>query len=91
MGAAIEIMNLRKDFGAKTAVNDLNLTVQEGEIFAFLGVNGAGKTTTIRMLTGLTSPTSGDATVLGHSILTEIDEVKRREIFPLRRHRLRRT
>ena len=77
MSAAIEIMNLRKDFGAKTAVNDLNLTILEGEIFAFLGVNGAGKTTTIRMLTGLTAPTSGDARVLGHSILTELDEVKK--------------
>ena len=77
MSAAIEIMNLRKDFGAKTAVNDLNLTIPEGEIFAFLGVNGAGKTTTIRMLTGLTAPTSGDARVLGHSILTELDEVKK--------------
>ena len=77
MSAAIEIINLRKDFGAKTAVNNLNLNVPEGEIFAFLGVNGAGKTTTIRMLTGLTAPTSGDAKVLGHSILTEPNEVKK--------------
>ena len=77
MNTAIEIMDLRKDFGAKTAVNNLNLTVPEGEIFAFLGVNGAGKTTTIRMLTGLTAPTSGDAEVLGHSILTELNEVKK--------------
>ncbi|MBQ0042178.1 MAG: ABC transporter ATP-binding protein [Lachnospiraceae bacterium] len=77
MSAAIEIINLRKEFGSKTAVNDLNLTVNEGEIFAFLGVNGAGKTTTIRMLTGLTKPTSGDAKVLGYSILTQLDEVKK--------------
>lgn len=77
MNTAIEIKKLRKEFGAKTAVNDLNLTVTEGEIFAFLGVNGAGKTTTIRMLTGLTKPTSGDALVLGHSIITELDEVKK--------------
>ena len=77
MNTAIEIMDLRKDFGAKTAVNNLNLSVPEGEIFAFLGVNGAGKTTTIRMLTGLTAPTSGDARVLGHSILTELNEVKK--------------
>jgi len=77
MNTAIEIKKLRKEFGAKTAVNDLNLTVAEGEIFAFLGVNGAGKTTTIRMLTGLTKPTSGDALVLGHSIITELDEVKK--------------
>ena len=77
MGTAIEILGLRKDFGAKTAVDDLELTVPEGEIFAFLGVNGAGKTTTIRMLTGLTAPTAGDARVLGHSIRTELPEVKK--------------
>lgn len=77
MNAAIEIQNLRKDFGGKTAVNNLNLNIPEGEIFAFLGVNGAGKTTTIRMLTGLTTPTAGDARVLGHSILTELEDVKR--------------
>lgn len=77
MGTAIEISNLRKDFGAKTAVNNLNLSVSEGIIFSFLGVNGAGKTTTIRMLTGLTKPTSGDAKVLGHSILTDLEEVKK--------------
>lgn len=77
MGTAIEISNLRKDFGAKTAVNNLNLSISEGIIFSFLGVNGAGKTTTIRMLTGLTKPTSGDAKVLGHSILTDLEEVKK--------------
>lgn len=77
MGTAIEISNLRKDFGAKTAVNNLNLSVPEGIIFSFLGVNGAGKTTTIRMLTGLTKPTAGDAKVLGHSILTDLEEVKK--------------
>ena len=77
MNTAIEITNLRKDFGAKNAVNNLNLSIPDGEIFAFLGVNGAGKTTTIRMLTGLTVPSSGDARVLGHSIITELDEVKK--------------
>ena len=77
MSVAIEIQNLRKEFGGKTAVNDLNLSIKEGEIFAFLGVNGAGKTTTIRMLTGLTTPTKGDARVLGHSIITELTEVKK--------------
>ena len=77
MGAAIEMTNLRKEFGSKTAVDNLTLAIPEGEIFAFLGINGAGKTTTIRMLTGLTAPTSGDAAVLGHSILTELDEVKK--------------
>lgn len=79
MSLAIEIQNLRKEFGGKTAVNDLNLSINDGEIFAFLGVNGAGKTTTIRMLTGLTTPTEGDARVLGHSIITELSEVKKVE------------
>ena len=79
MSLAIEIQNLRKEFGGKTAVNDLNLSINDGEIFAFLGVNGAGKTTTIRMLTGLTTPTKGDARVLGHSIITELSEVKKVE------------
>lgn len=77
MSAAIEIQKLRKEFGKKTAVNDLSLSINEGEIFAFLGVNGAGKTTTIRMLTGLTTPTAGDARVFGHSIITELEEVKK--------------
>lgn len=77
MSYGIEIKNLRKEFGSLTAVDNLSLNINEGEIFAFLGVNGAGKTTTIRMLTGLTVPTSGDATVLGHSIISELDEVKK--------------
>lgn len=58
---------------------DSGLSINDGEIFAFLGVNGAGKTTTIRMLTGLTTPTKGDARVLGHSIITELSEVKKVE------------
>lgn len=77
MSYGIEIKNLRKEFGSLTAVDNLSLNINEGEIFAFLGVNGAGKTTTIRMLTGLTVPTSGDTTVLGHSIISELDEVKK--------------
>ncbi len=68
---AIETMGLTKVFRDVTAVNGLNLTVHPGELFALLGVNGAGKTTAIRMLTGLTRPTSGDAQLLGHSILTQ--------------------
>ena len=58
---AIETSGLVKRYGTLTAVDGLNLTVAEGELFALLGVNGAGKTTTIKLLTGLTSPTSGDA------------------------------
>ena len=77
MGNSIEIKGLRKEFGGKAAVKDLTLTVPEGSLYALLGVNGAGKTTTIRMLTGLTEPTAGEAYVMGHSIATELDEVKR--------------
>lgn len=77
MSAAIEIKNLTKVFGEKTAVDNLTLDIMEGELFSCLGVNGAGKTTTIRMLTGLSAPTSGEAFVLGHSIITELNEVKR--------------
>lgn len=61
----IETRGLRKQFGAKTAVEDLSLTVRRGEVFGFLGPNGAGKTTSIKMLLGLVAPTSGSASVLG--------------------------
>lgn len=77
MSYAIEIKNLRKEFGTKVAVKDISLQVREGIIFALLGVNGAGKTTTIRMLNGLTKPTYGEAYVLGKSIREELDEVKK--------------
>ena len=76
MTYAIDIKNLRKEFGSKVAVKDINLQVKENIIFAFLGVNGAGKTTTIRMLNGLSKPTSGEAFVLGKSIRDELDAVK---------------
>ena len=52
--------NLTKKFKDKIAVNGINLSIKEGELFSLLGVNGAGKTTTIKMLTGLILPTSGD-------------------------------
>ncbi len=65
---AIETHNLQKSFGNQLAVNNLNLHVPRGSVFGFLGPNGAGKTTTLRMLTGLASPTAGDALVLGESI-----------------------
>jgi ABC-2 type transport system ATP-binding protein len=56
---------LRKQYGAKTAVADLTLTVGQGEVFGFLGPNGAGKTTSVKMLLGLVAPTAGSGTVLG--------------------------
>jgi ABC-2 type transport system ATP-binding protein len=74
MAAAIEIRNLTKKYhnivggGTFTAVDDLSLTVEEGQIFGFLGPNGAGKTTTIKMLLGLIFPTSGEASLLGRPI-----------------------
>lgn len=65
----IEIKDLVKKYKDNIAVNKLNLNIEEGEIFALLGVNGAGKTTTIRMLSMLTKPTSGDALIFNKSIL----------------------
>jgi ABC-2 type transport system ATP-binding protein len=66
----IHAHHLKKSFGLLTAVNDVSLSVQEGEIFGFLGPNGAGKTTTTRILTGVIPPDGGSATVLGHDIRT---------------------
>ena len=73
MANAVEIQKLRKEYGKKVVVKDISLEVEEDTLFALLGVNGAGKTTTIKMLTGLANPTSGDALVLGHSILKDQD------------------
>jgi ABC-2 type transport system ATP-binding protein len=78
MSAVVETYNLTKRYHDKLAVNALNLTVQEGEIFGFLGPNGAGKTTTILMLLGLTEATSGRASVCGFDPTRESLEVKRR-------------
>lgn len=75
---AIETRDLVKKFGSKTAVDHLNLTIREGELFSLLGVNGAGKTTTIRMLSCLSAPTGGDAHLLGSSILTDSAAVKQK-------------
>lgn len=74
---AIETNNLTKKYKSKTAVNRLNLTVEEGELFALLGVNGAGKTTTIRMLACLSEATEGECFVCGHSCQSEKGEVKK--------------
>jgi len=73
---AIESSKLTKKFDKVTAVNNLNLAIEEGEIFGFLGPNGAGKSTTIRMLCGILEPTSGSATVGGYNIITEADKIK---------------
>ena len=73
---AIEIRDLTKKYKDLVAVDSLSLDIREGELFSLLGINGAGKTTTIKMLCCLTSPTSGDATVLGNSITRSPAEVK---------------
>ena len=65
---AIEVSHLTKRFGTLTALDDVNFSVDIGETFGFLGPNGAGKTTTIRILTGISYPTSGTATIFGHDI-----------------------
>ncbi len=76
-GAAVQIEHLTRKFGQFTAVDDLSLTVNAGEIFGFLGANGAGKTTAIRMLCGLLLPTSGTGHVGGANILTESEKIKK--------------
>lgn len=73
---AIECKGLRKEYPGKLAVKGLELAVAEGEFFSLLGVNGAGKTTTIRMLTCLTRPSAGDATLMGHSVVTDAAGVR---------------
>lgn len=74
---AIEIKNLTKRFKDKVAVNNINLEVKEGELFALLGTNGAGKTTTIKMMSTLIMPTDGKIKVLGYD--TKKDYMKIRE------------
>lgn len=74
---AIETRGLTKRYGSLTAVDALDLTVRQGELFALLGVNGAGKSTTIKLLSCLTAPTAGDAYLLGRSVVTEAAQVKR--------------
>ena len=76
MSSAIEIQGLTKKFGQVTAVDNLSLSVGNGEIFGFLGPNGSGKSTLIRMLCGLITPTAGSARVGGFDILSETDEVR---------------
>ena len=74
---AIKTAALVKRYKKITAVDALNLEIQQGELFALLGVNGAGKTTAIKMLSCLTKPTEGDAMVGGYSIIKEPEQVKR--------------
>ena len=73
----IKVEELTKTFGTFTAVNSISFTVTKGEIFGFLGANGAGKTTAMRMLCGLSRPTSGTGIVAGYDIFREPERIKR--------------
>lgn len=73
----IEIANLTKRFGDFTAVDNISFDVSRGEIFGFLGANGAGKTTAMRILCGLSRPTSGSGSVAGFNIATQSEMIKR--------------
>jgi ABC-2 type transport system ATP-binding protein len=74
---AIEVKNLTRTFGHVVAVDHISFEVEEGEIFGFLGANGAGKTTTIMMLTTALNPTSGNATVCGHDVVKDRNELRK--------------
>ncbi|MCG9874777.1 MAG: ABC transporter ATP-binding protein [Leptospiraceae bacterium] len=74
----IQVSNLSKSYGEKRAIQNLNFTLEKGEVVGLLGLNGAGKTTTIRILTGYLIPTSGDAKINGKSIFDEPLEAKKR-------------
>ncbi len=73
---SVEVKSLTKSFGDVTAVNDISLSVEKGEIFGFLGPNGAGKSTTIMILTTLLKPTSGQALISGIDVMTNAKQVR---------------
>jgi ABC-type multidrug transport system ATPase subunit len=74
---AIKVENLTKQFGEFTAVDHISFQVEKGEVFGFLGANGAGKTTAMRMLCGLSRPTSGTGTVAGFDVTTQPELIKK--------------
>ena len=78
MTSAVETFGLTKRYGSVTAVSDLNLRIEPGQVFGFLGPNGAGKSTTIRMLMALQRPTEGRVSVLGLDARTDTVAVHRR-------------
>ena len=75
---AIKTLNLEKRYRGKIAVNKMNLSIKQGELFSLLGENGAGKTTAIKMLSCLCRPSSGDAFILGHSVVKSPLAVKKK-------------
>lgn len=80
MNSEVSILtnNLTKKFGDFTAVDAISFDVKKGEIFGFLGANGAGKTTAIKMLSGLSKPTSGEASIAGLDIYQDFEKIKKR-------------
>ncbi len=77
-GDSVTVRGLRRVFGARVAVEGLDLGIGTGEVFGLLGPNGSGKTTIIRMLCGLMKPTAGSATVVGYDVVAEPEKVRRR-------------
>jgi ABC-2 type transport system ATP-binding protein len=77
MEPVLDIRNLRRSFGETRAVENVNLSIGQGEMFGLVGPDGAGKTTLIRMLCGLLMPTSGTAVILGHDIVRETELIKK--------------
>lgn len=78
MAEAVAVRGLSKRYGSFTAVDGIDLTVQEGEIFGFLGPNGAGKSTTIRMLCGILTPSGGSGRVAGYDLFRDAERIKGR-------------
>ena len=75
MGAIVEVNNLSKSFGEISAVNDLSFTVEEGDVYGFLGQNGAGKSTSMRMMLTLITPTSGSIKIFGKELQPNRNEI----------------
>ena len=75
--AAVETFGLTRHYGDLTALNSLDLTINRGDLFGFIGSNGAGKTTTLRILSTFLSPSSGTAHVMGHNVVKDADQVRR--------------
>ncbi|MDP6892472.1 MAG: ABC transporter ATP-binding protein [Verrucomicrobiota bacterium] len=77
INAAVETFGLTRHYGNLTALNSLDLTINKGDLFGFIGSNGAGKTTTLRILSTFLSPSNGTARVMGHNVVKEADQVRR--------------
>jgi len=77
VSVAVDIRGLSRRFGSVTAVDDLTLTIERGELLGLVGPDGAGKTTTLRMLAGILTPSAGDALVAGRSLRQEPEQIKR--------------